>query len=62
MAGLSKALFADAALVRPCALVRQEVCLQVARLLKELTTVWAGMWFNAIMTQDVRYKVILGSV
>lgn len=62
MAGLSKALFADSALVRPCALVGQEVCLQVAWLLEELTAMWASMGFNAIVTQDVRYKVIFGSV
>lgn len=62
MAGLSKALFADGALVRPCALVCQEVCLQVARLLEELPTMWAGMGFYAIVTQDMRYKVIFGRV
>lgn len=62
VAGLSEGLVAHLALVGPHALVGEQVCVQVAQLLKQLPTQVASMWLDAVVPQDVRDQVVLGGV
>lgn len=62
MTGLGEALLADGALVGPRTLVGQQMGLEMTGLLEELPTMWASMWFNAIVSQDVCDQVVFGGV
>lgn len=62
VAGLGEALLANGALVGPRALMGQQVSLKVTGLLEEFATMRTGMWFDAIVTQDVCDQVVLGRV
>lgn len=62
VAGLSESFVAHLALVGPHAPVSEQVCVQVAQLLEQLPTQVASMRFDAIVSQDVRDQVVLGSV
>lgn len=62
VAGLREGLVAHLALVRPHALVSEQVCVQVAQLLEKLPAQVASMRLNAVVPQDVRDQVVLGGV
>lgn len=62
MAGLGEALLADGALVGPCALMGQQVGLKMTGLLEELPAVRTGVRFDAVVSEDVCYQVVLGGV
>lgn len=62
VAGLGEGLVAHLALVRTHALVGEQVRVQVAQLLKQLSTKVASMWLNAVVPQDVCDQVVLGGV
>lgn len=59
---LGKGLLADGALVWPRSLVRKQMRLKMAGLLEELSTMQTLMWFDAIVTKDVRNQVVFRSV
>lgn len=62
VAGLSEGLVAHLALVGPHALVGEQVCVQVAQLLKQLPTQVASVRLDAVVPEDVRHQVVLGGV
>lgn len=62
VAGLSESLVANLALVGSHAPVGEQVCVQVAQLLEQLPAQVASMWLDAVVPQDMRDQVVLGSV
>lgn len=62
VAGLGEGLVAHLTLVRTHALVSKQVRVQVAQLLKQLSTQVASVWLDAAVPQDVRDQVVLGGV
>lgn len=62
VAGLSEGFVAHLTLVGPHALMCEQVCVQVAQLLEQLSTEMTPVRLDAIVTQDVRDQVVLGGV
>ena len=62
VARLGEALLADGALVGPRTLVGEQVGLKMTGLLEEFPAVWTGVWFDAVVAQDVCDQVVLGGV
>lgn len=62
VAGLGKGFVAHLTLVGPHALMCEQVCVQVAQLLEQLSTEMTPMWLDAIVTQDMCNQVVLRGV